>query len=101
MVCPQFKFAKSDTSPEAQRVQDDIYRRMSPAQKLRLVFELQEIGKHLVMAGLRTRYPQASEEEIRHLWARQHLGDQLYEEVYGSRGNLGPSKGRGGYVGLA
>ena len=95
MTCPRFRFGKSDTSPEAQRVQDDIYRRMSPARKYQLIFQTYEMGRQLALAGLRMRYPDATEEEIWHLWARQHLGDELYEEVYGSRRSLGTSKGGG------
>ena len=95
MTGPRFTSGKSDTTPEARRVLCDFYRGMSLAQKLRLVFEIQEIDQYLITAGLRTRYPDVSEEEIWHLWARQHLGDKLYEEVYGSRNNLGASKNGG------
>jgi len=83
MVCPQFKFGKSDTSPEAQRVQDDIYRRMSPARKFQLVFHTYEMGRQLAIAGLRMRHPDATEEELWRLWAQQHLGRELFEEAYG------------------
>jgi hypothetical protein len=101
MTCPQFKFGKSDTTPEAQRVQDDIYRRMSPARKFRLIFHTYEMGRQLAMAGLRMRHPDVTEEEIWHLWARQHLGDKLYEEVYRGRNGFRPSTGGGANVGLA
>jgi hypothetical protein len=50
------------------------------------------MGRELVMARLRMRYPEASEEKIWHLWARQHLGDELYEEVYRNRSGFPPSK---------
>jgi hypothetical protein len=95
MTCPQSKFGKSDTTPEAQRMLYDIYRRMPLGRKLKLVFEIYDAGQWVIRTGLRTLHPGASEEEIWHLWARQHLGDKLYEEVYGSRSNLRPSKGRG------
>ncbi len=84
MTCPQFKFGKSDTTPEAQRVQYDIYRKMSPARKFELISDAYHTGKLLAMAGLRMRYPQASEEEIWRLWAQQHLGKELFEQVYGA-----------------
>jgi hypothetical protein len=29
--------------------------------------------------------PDASEEQIWHIWARRHLGDELYEKVYGEK----------------
>ena len=74
---------KSDTSPEAQRVLYDLYRRMSPARKFELICDTYEMGKQLAMAGLRMRHPNATEDELRRLWARQHLGPELFEEVYG------------------
>jgi len=91
MTEPRPRFGKSDTAPEARRVQYEIYRKMSPAKKLRLIFDIYEMGRHLVMAGIKMRNPNATDEEVWHLWARQHLGDKLYEEVYGSRNDFGPS----------
>jgi len=85
MAGPRFTSGKSDTTPEARRVQCEIYRRMSPARKFQLIFHTYEMGKQLTMAGLRMRHPDTSDEEIWYLWARQHLGDRLYEEVYKGR----------------
>ena len=75
----------SDTSSDARRVQIDIYRRMTPARKFELIAEAYEFGKSLAMAGIRLRYPDATEEQVREIWARQHLGDELYEQAYGSK----------------
>ncbi|MHC4620420.1 MAG: hypothetical protein ACYTEQ_21950 [Planctomycetota bacterium] len=74
----------SDTSPQAQKVQHEIYRRMPPVRKVQLIFDACRTGKLLAMAGLRQRHPSASDEEVWHMWARQHLGDELYNEVYGT-----------------
>ena len=74
----------TDTTPEARRVQYDLYRQMSAAQKMRLVFDAYRMGKLLAMAGLRQRHPSASDEEIWHMWARQYLGDELYNKAYGT-----------------
>lgn len=73
-----------DTTPEARNVQCELYRGMSEAQKLRLVFETYRAGKRLAMTGLRMRHPETSAEEIRRLWARQHLGAELFDEAYGA-----------------
>lgn len=72
-----------DTSPESLRVLTEIYRKMSPAEKLRRIFSAYETGKALAMAGLRRLHPDASEARIWHLWAKQHLGEELYRQVYG------------------
>ena len=73
----------SDTTKESLRVLTEMYRRMSPQEKLRQVFSAYDTGKTLAMAGLKRLYPNASSDEIWHRWARQHLGTELYEKVYG------------------
>jgi hypothetical protein len=65
-------------------VQVERYRQMSPQRKLELVFQTYEAGRELAMAGLRQRHPEADEEGLRRLWAQQHLGDDLYDAVYGA-----------------
>jgi hypothetical protein len=77
-------WGKSDTAPEARRVQYDLYRRMSSARKFQLIFATYEMGRQLALAGLRMRHPEASREELWRLWARQHLGTELFEKVYGT-----------------
>ena len=44
-----------------------ILRRMTPEQRLAKAFELGEMGRKLLRAGLRLRHPGASEEDIRTL----------------------------------
>ncbi len=83
MTEPQLNRAKSDTSPEARRVQYDLYRRMSLGRRLERAFDMCDTGRALVIAGLRMRHPGATEEELHRLWARQHLGQKLFERVYG------------------
>lgn len=75
---------KSDTAPEALAVQYEIYRQMSPARKFEIIFDLYRMGQELVMAGIRMRNPDATEEQVWRLWARQHLGPELFEIVYGA-----------------
>lgn len=73
-----------DTSPDAQQVLVDIYRKMPTTIKIRRIFGAYHTGKMLAMAGLRESHPQASEEQIWYLWAKQHLGEKLFNEVYGA-----------------
>lgn len=54
----------SDTTAEARAVQLEIYRRMTPGQKLALVFELIDTSEAFARAGLRLRHPDASEREL-------------------------------------
>ena len=75
----------SDTTSEARDVQYDLYRRMSPARKVELVFDAYCTGQLLSMAGIRMQYPSACEDEVWHIWAKRHLGEELYNKVYGSK----------------
>ncbi len=75
----------SDTSQEAKKVMFDLYRQMSPARKIELIFDAYRTGQLLSMAGIRNQYPSAGEDEVWHIWAKRHLGEKLYNEVYGSQ----------------
>ena len=73
-----------DTSADAQRVLIEIYRNMPITDKVTRIFDACRMGKMLKMAGLRQLHPDASEDQIWQLWAKQHLGEKLYNEVYGA-----------------
>jgi hypothetical protein len=75
---------EEDTSSDAQEILVRIYQQMSPAAKARRILGAYQAGKILAMAGLKDSYPQASEKQIWHLWARQHLGEKLFKVVYGA-----------------
>lgn len=92
MTEPQAGYEKSNTSPDERRAQYEFYRQIPLGQKLRMVFDLYDMNRDLEMAGLRIQHSDATEEEIRHLWARQHLGVELYEQVYAGRAGFQPSK---------
>jgi len=66
-----------DTSPEAERVQVELLRRLTPAQRIDLAGGLNQLGRSLVMAGLRQRMPGAGRVEIEHAFIRLTLGDAL------------------------
>ena len=72
-----------DTDSQAQEVLIRLIRRKSFAQKIQDIFDAYHTGQQLAMAGIRQRYAQATEQEVWNMWARQHLGNSLYEQVYG------------------
>ena len=76
-----------DTSKHAHKILVDIYRHMPTTAKAVRIFEAYNTGKILAMAGLRQSHPQATEKQIWFLWARQHLGEKLFKEVYGDVSN--------------
>lgn len=77
------RMSKSDTSKEVRDLQFEIYRRMPLTEKVRLIFDAYHTGKKLAFAGLRLRYPHATEKQLWRLWAKQHLGETLFRQVYG------------------
>ena len=77
----------SDTAPQARQVQFELYRRMSPARKIELIFDACRTGQLLAMAGIRMLNPAAADKQLWHLWAKQHLGEDLYNKVYGTQKN--------------
>ena len=77
---------RTDATPGALRTQVEVYRGMSAGEKLETVFDAYRTGRELALAGLRMRHPEADEDELWRLWAKQHLGCQLFEAVYGASG---------------
>jgi hypothetical protein len=54
-----------DTTADAQRMQIQLMRRLSPTEKLRLAFELTDAMRGLILADLKRRFPEADDAEIR------------------------------------
>ncbi|MHC4647778.1 MAG: hypothetical protein ACYTBJ_20125 [Planctomycetota bacterium] len=79
----------SDTAPEARNVQWEIYRRMPPERKVRLIFDAYRTGQMLAVAGIRMRIPMLDEGQLWRIWARRHLGPELFDKVYGDSTNGG------------
>ena len=72
----------SDTSLEAERAQVEMWRKMSPLEKVRTVTEISRAVQELSLAGIRLRHPEASERECLLRLAIIKLGRQLACEVY-------------------
>jgi hypothetical protein len=79
-----------DTSADAARHQIELWRRMTPAQKLALVSSASHSVQVMAAAGMRQRYPQATEREIFLRLAVLRLGHQLALEVFPEVESLAP-----------
>lgn len=55
----------SDTHPEITALQYQLLRQASPARKLEMVGQISQTVKMLALSGLRSRYPDDSEEMLR------------------------------------
>ncbi|HYJ77986.1 MAG TPA: hypothetical protein VEW03_00085 [Longimicrobiaceae bacterium] len=73
----------SDTSAAAEQVLLDGYRRMSPAEKLERVFELNDALEQLARARIRAQYGEVAEREMRLRLASLRLGRETMVKVFG------------------
>jgi hypothetical protein len=73
----------SDTHPKMEALQIQLWRQASPTQKMNMLAQLNASVRILALAGLRARYPQASEAELRLKLAGLLLGEELAHKVYG------------------
>jgi predicted component of type VI protein secretion system len=73
----------SDTHPKMEALQIQLWRQASPTRKMQMVAQLNASVRMLALTGLRSRYPQASEAELRRRLAGLLLGDELARKVYG------------------
>lgn len=73
----------SDTDPETERVLIELVRAMPDGKKIQQVFESIETTRAFAMAGLRGRYPRASEEELKKRLAALVFDRETVIKVYG------------------
>ena len=76
-------FYYSDTHPKMEELQIELLRQASPTQKMHMLAQLNASARMLALAGLRSRYPQASEAELRYKLAILLLGEGIARKVYG------------------
>ena len=71
-----------DTTPYAEEIQIAIFRRMRPEERLQAALNLAQISRELLKAGVRSRHPEYSEEQVRLAVIRIMLGEDLFLSVY-------------------
>jgi hypothetical protein len=71
----------NDTSPEVERLQVELYRRMTPSRKWELMDGLFRMARQFHAAGVRMSNPLATEEEVLTEWFRATLDEHLFNEV--------------------
>lgn len=75
----------TDTHPETQRVLTALLRQVPVWRKLQMLGELNHTAKHLALEGLREKYTNATETELRRHLADLLLGQESAREAYGPR----------------
>ena len=73
----------SDTHPKVEALQIALWRQASPTKKMHMLAQLNAFARLLALAGLRARYRQATEAELRRKLAELLLGEELAGKVCG------------------
>lgn len=73
----------SDTHPDAERLLNELLRQTPVWRKLELMADLNRTAKQLALAGLRDKYPDATNSELHRHLADLLIGPELAERVYG------------------
>jgi len=73
----------SDTHPKMEALQIQLWRQASPTRKMEMLAQLNASVRLLALTCLRSRYPNASEAELRRKLADLLLGEELAHKVYG------------------
>ncbi len=71
-----------DTTPEAREAQLAAWRRLGPAGRVELAWELTEFARESSLAGLLARNPTLSREDGRRMLLRRLLGDDLFDAAF-------------------
>ncbi len=71
----------SDTSPEAERVQIDLLRKAGEAGRFKMTLELMQDAINQSRQDIRSRYSDASEEELGLLFVEFNYGKELADRV--------------------
>jgi len=74
-----------DTSAEAARVQDEIYRNMSMSQRAELTFKLCDNLRNTVKDGIRDRHPDYTEDMVTQAYLNSIMDKDFVKEAFGSR----------------
>ena len=71
-----------DTTKAAHRAQLDVYRRMTPEQRLLLAWRMSDDLRAVVADGVRIRHPDCQDEDVERGVLRLYLGEQLFRCAY-------------------
>lgn len=72
----------ADTSEDAYRRQIEIWRGMTGSQKVALGWQWSRHVRATLEAGIRSRHPDYTDDEVRLAAIRRELGDRLFAQAY-------------------
>lgn len=71
-----------DTSPEVERIQNEIFRKMTPERRLQLAIELTQTSRKLLATGVRQRHPEYDDAQVRLAVIRLTIPEKLFLAAY-------------------
>lgn len=93
MSAPHMAVLAADTAADIEQRQVDVWRRLSPLERLRLVSDATRAVMNLSLAGIRQRYPHALERECFLRLAAILLGVDTARRVYPDAARLTDLRG--------
>ena len=82
MTRPPTELFPADTTPEARRVQVEVFRQMAPERRSALAVRLSRQLREVAEAGVRMRHPDYTQEQVRLAAIRLRLGNDLFRKAY-------------------
>ena len=73
-----------DTSPQAERVLVELWRKATPARKFSIAIDTTRALQEFILAGLRERHSGETQGQLRLRFAAAWLGPELARRAYGS-----------------
>lgn len=78
-----YQTQSADTHPAAERIQFEVWRHKTPAEKLRLLLDLHRTVHWLAEAGIRRRHPSATAREVFLRLAATRIDRETMLRAYG------------------
>ena len=73
----------TDTSPEIDLIQLELFRQMTPSQRLSRFCELMDVVEGMQKAGIRRQFPNITDHEMLMRLALRRIGPEMTKQVYG------------------
>lgn len=80
----------SDTSASTAKMRAQIFRRMTPAEKVAIVAQMSEEARELARVGIRLRHSDYSPDEVEHALHRLLVGDAVADKAWPDFTHLRP-----------
>ena len=71
-----------DTSPEAHRVQQEVWRSMPEEKRLRLALAWSSFIRRVALQGVRERHPEYDDWQVKLAWLRKTMGDEAFFRLF-------------------